>query len=125
GDRLIRHFPALFIIVFYISHVCADDVLTYCIESASGKQCSATLIKVDGKCHLVTNAHCVDRDNKKITVKSIQDFMPNFNSDFISLQQNISGHSTFSTSDSTKKHLLWGFEKQFFDESYSVPLESK
>ena len=125
--KAITHLLAILLVFMFgpLAWSAQKQAIAYCIKSSTGQNCSATLIKVDGKCHLVTNSHCVSDSPKNIQIKSIKNYIPKVRKSLIPLQKSLPMNSAFSAKDSRKKDLLWNYEGQFFDNSFDSDLETQ
>ncbi|MEH0860921.1 trypsin-like peptidase domain-containing protein [Halobacteriovorax sp. DPLXC-1] len=102
----------------------ARQVVTYCYETDDGKAASATLIKYQGKCMLVTNAHAVKNTKNKVVIKPIPNDL-RANNGLAQAQSLAPGNSRFHSNQTIKKDLLWKYERRFFDESLSQEVETE
>ena len=83
----------------------ASNTLVFNIESESDVKCSATLIKHNDSCRLVTNAHCIEDDQSHLTIKG---------EDLNHINSRSHSRDFIAYSTEEQKAIRLNYEKQFF-----------
>lgn len=65
----------VFLFASNVSFAGNKQALSYGVLTRKGF-CSSTLVKVGGKCHIVTNAHCLAEGESEVLLKSASDYLP-------------------------------------------------
>ena len=96
-------------IVLYSTSVFSTEVKTMNINTQKG-YCSAVLMKVNNKCHLVTNAHCFNSKSDSVTIGAF--------SNKINEKSSIIYPKEFHSIKSQKINVLKSMLKNKFEEDY-------
>ena len=116
------NYKVLFNLFFFIicSNLSAQEqAKVYGLLTQNGF-CSATLLKSNGICSLVTNAHCIQTLVDQIQVISAKNYMPAQNNRLTVLQKLIPATDVFNTNESTQARLLWSYEQKYFGQDEEI-----